>query len=208
MSLDTKTIEYLRKTIPNIDFQVYRFTSSELEKAIKNQEINFFLSSSGFYVALQKDGIRDIRTLVSVNVPDPNRCVAGTIFVHKANTTLQTIKSLKGTTLVSTSPKNFMTYQLGMAEIASRGYDVDDFFKKILFIENNPVKVARMVAEGKAEVGMLRACMLESIERDNPELASHFRVIEPKQTSDLPCEYSTELYPGWTIGVVNGTSRE
>ncbi len=198
-------VEYLRKQFPNDRVEPHYYTTPELTEAVRNGKVEFFLASSGFYVAMQHYGVRDVATLVSNYFSDPNRVVSGTIFVRKDREDLTDIASLQKSIAVSTHPMNFMTYQIGMGEIAKRGYDPDRFFRQTLFTDNSPVNVVRIVFEGKADVGLLRHCMLENISERFPEFKNQFRVIEPKNHAYARCASSTDLYPGWTMAVTPHT---
>lgn len=198
----TETVKWLRETLPQYAIEVRMLTIPKLAEEIKARRIDAFLSSSGFFVEMWPYGVRDIATLVSKTFPDPNRCVGGAIVVRSDRTDLDTIADLKGQRAVSTNPQNFMAFQLGMSEIASRGYDPQKFFSSISFTNNEVKEVLRALMQGKADVALLRACFLESITAREPEWKGAFKVIEPVKTN-AACGYSTKLYPGWTVAVTN-----
>ena len=198
----TETVKWLRETLPQYAIEVRMLTIPKLAEEIKAGRIDAFLSSSGFFVEMWPYGVRDIATLVSKTFPDPNRCVGGAIVVRSDRTDLDTIADLKGQRAVSTNPQNFMAFQLGMSEIASRGYDPQKFFSSISFTNNEVKEVLRALMQGKADVALLRACFLESITAREPEWKGAFKVIEPVKTN-AACGYSTKLYPGWTVAVTN-----
>ena len=56
-----------------------------------------------------------------------------------------------------------MTYMLNMGEIAAAGFRPDKFFSAVTETDNRPVEVLRAVVEGRADAGLLRACMPEAI---------------------------------------------
>ena len=199
---------YLQEKIPELRIEPHYYTTQELTRAIERREVEFFLGSSGFYVSMIPKSVRDVATLISPNFPDPNQVVAGAIFVRADRRDLTDIASLEGKTAVSTHPLNFMTYQINLGEIAKAGYDPDRFFHETLFTNNRPVEVMRAVLEGRADVGFLRACMVEGISARNPEFQGKFRFINRRlgpREERLGCRYSTDAYPGWTMAVVPHT---
>lgn len=198
----TETVKWLRETLPQYAIEVRMLTIPKLAEEIKAGRIDAFLSSSGFFVEMWPYGVRDIATLVSKTFPDPNQCVGGAIVVRSDRTDLNKIANLQGLRAVSTNPQNFMAFQLGMSEIASRGYDPQKFFSSISFTNNEVKEVLRALMQGKADVALLRACFLESITAREPEWKGAFKVIEPVKTN-AACGYSTKLYPGWTVAVTN-----
>lgn len=201
-------VAYLQEKIPELRIEPHYYTTAELTRAIERREVEFFLGSSGFYVSMIPKSVRDVATLISPNFPDPNQVTAGAIFVRADRRDLTDIASLEGKTAVSTHPLNFMTYQINLGEIAKAGYDPDRFFHETLFTNNRPVEVMRAVLEGRADVGFLRACMVEGISARNPEFQGKFRFINRRlgpREERLGCRYSTDAYPGWTMAVVPHT---
>ena len=201
-------VEYLQEKIPELRIEAHYYTTEELTRAIERREVEFFLGSSGFYVSMIPKSVRDVATLISPNFPDPNQVVAGAIFVRADRKDLTDIASLEDKTVVSTHPLNFMTYQINLGEIAKAGYDPDRFFHETLFTNNRPVEVMRAVLEGRADVGFLRACMVEGISARHPEFQGKFRFINRRpgpREERLGCRYSTDAYPGWTMAVVPHT---
>lgn len=201
-------LSHLEETTPGIVIERRRYKTSELAEAVRKGEVEFFLGSSGFFVEMRPYGVRDIGTIVSRSFPDPNQCVAGVIFVRRDRTDLKAIEDLEGQRAISTDPRNFMTFQIGMGEIKKAGFNPDKFFRRINFTNSVPTEVVRSVADGRADVGLLRACMLEAIEARNPHWQNLFRVIGEKKgprADRLGCRYSTDMYPGWTFAVMPHT---
>lgn len=201
-------VAYLQEKIPELRIEPHYYTTAELTRAIERREVEFFMGSSGFYVTMLQKGVRDVATLISPNFPDPNQVTAGAIFVRADRKDLTDIASLEDKTVVSTHPLNFMTYQINLGEVAKAGYDPDRFFHETLFTNNRPVEVMRAVLEGRADVGFLRACMVEGISARNPEFQGKFRFINRRpgpREERLGCRYSTDAYPGWTMAVVPHT---
>lgn len=198
-------VDYVRRSFPNYDVQAYYLTTPELADAVKNSRIEFFLASSGFYVAMLRHGVRDIATLISPNYQDPNRVVAGTMFVRSDRVGPVTLESIQGLRAVSTHPMNFMTYQINLGEIALEGFDPDRFFASTAFTENDPREVMNRVLSGEADVGLLRHCMLEAISSADKRFEGRFRVVNRQDERPEACASSTRLYPGWTMAVTPHT---
>lgn len=197
-NIQQSTLAYLRSSIPDLKIEAKIYTIAELAKAIRQGEVDLFLSSSGFFVAMWQAGVKDLATLVSNDFPDPNHCVAGTFFVRADQKNVQHIRDLQGRRLVTTNPNNFMAYQIGLSEVARLGFDPDSFFSAVEFTNNDLHEVFRRVADGRADVGVLRSCMLEAMSAKYPEYRNVFRVVGPVDDSKH-CVYSTQLYPGWVV---------
>ena len=206
--IQATVLKHLQASTPGIVIEPRYYKTKDLAEAVRKGEVEFFLGSSGFFVEMRPYGVRDIGTIVSSSFPDPNQCVADVIFVRNSRTDLQTIADLEHRTASATDPRNFMTYQIGMGEIAKAGYDPDSFFRRTIFTDSKPQKVVENVLSGKADVGFLRACMLEAMERRNPQWQGKLRVINERtgpRAERLGCRYSTDMYPGWTFAVTSHT---
>lgn len=198
-NVQVRTVDYLREACPGIDFSVEVYDILGLQAAVKEGRVDAFLSSSGFFVELWHQGVKDLATLVSNDFPDPNRCVGGSFIVRAEEPEILTLDDLQGRVAAAPNPQNFMAYQIGMAEIARRGYDPGRFFSRIDFTGNKLPEVLRRVASGEADVGLVRACILESLLKRMPELRGRLRVVEPVKDAPISCAVSTPLYPGWTV---------
>lgn len=201
-NVQQETIDWLKERLPQYELSIQALNISTLADKIKKGEIDAFLSSSGFFVEMFPYGVKDLATLASEEFPNPNQCVGGSIIVLKSRKDLNSIDDLKGKIAVSTNPENFMAFQLGMSAIAAKGYEPWEFFKKTYFTKNEPREVLQQLLNGKSDVALLRACFLESMISKEPHLQGKFKVIEPVENHSA-CQYSTKLYPGWTMAVTS-----
>ena len=201
-------VRHLQENSPGLRIVPRFYTTEALSEAVRKGEVEFFLGSSGFFVQMRPMGARDIGTITSRAFPDPNRCVAGVIVVRSGRADITDLARLEGMTAVTTSRANFMTYMLNMGEIAAAGFRPDKFFSAVTETDNRPVEVLRAVVEGRADAGLLRACMPEAITERHPEFAGRWTVVNDKpglRAEALGCRYSTDMYPGWTIASVPHT---
>lgn len=202
-------IGYLKRATKGLDIVAVPYDSSaRLKAAVARHEVEFFLASSGLYVELQRYGVRDIGTLVLAQMPDPNQCVAGVLVARADRSDITDLASLKGKRAVSTDPANFMTFQTNMGEVAKAGFDPEGFFSSVEFTQNRPKAVIEAVVNGKADVGLLRACMPEALVEKYPAWKGKLKVVNQQETpagKRLGCAFSTELFPGWTVAVSNHT---
>ena len=51
----------------------------------------------------------------------------------------------------------------------------------------------------EGDVVLIRACLLEDLEKTQPDIFKRFRVLEEKKDNRLRCKHSTDLYPNWTL---------
>lgn len=103
-NVQERTVDYLRKACPEIDFSVEVYDILGLQAAVREGRVDAFLSSSGFFVELWHQGVKDLATLVSNDFPDPNRCVGGSFIVRAEEPQDLTLDDLHGRIAAATIP--------------------------------------------------------------------------------------------------------
>lgn len=190
--------DFLNEKIPQLRFEARFYRMDALQKAVREEKVDLFLASSGFFWEMQrKYGARDLATIVTDKAPNPNAGVAGVIFVRKDRSDLQTVEDLKGKRLAAGRPNMFLAYQLAMGEIAATGHDPDGFFASVRHDDLPAETVVPSVLAGDVDVGFLRACVLEY---RYPDWKKTLRVIAARPVDQLACAHSSRLYPNWTLG--------
>lgn len=194
-----------KKNLPEIEFDIHQYRQSDLHKLIKDGKIDLFLGSSGFYWEMRQYGGRDLATFVSSITPNPNHGNAGVIFTRKERDDINSLNDCKGKVLAAGKRHQFQAHLISLGEFAKQGHDVEDFFAKI--IENDlPLRdVVNQVRSGEADVGFLRACVLES---RYPNWRDDFKILNPRKTDDMFCVHSTSQYPNATLVALPSLSPE
>ena len=153
------TLEAIRSSFaPYPVFIDYRVPSEELEEGIRTGEVDVFVASSGFYYRLMREGARSLATLISDQQPDPNHGTATTLLVRAEDDRFQTLADLKGHRLSASYETAFMSFRIGMGEIAKRGFDPESFFSGISFLgETYHETIVAKLHTGEAEAAMVRS---------------------------------------------------
>ena len=192
---------------------VRTYTLSELREAVRSRSVDVFLSSSGFYVRMQPIGAQALATVASRDYPDPNHNDGSTILVS-ADSSLRTLRDLKGARLVTSSPTAFTGLQLPLNVIQHAGYDPEKFFASTVFLgDGGRMREAiPKILAGEADVGFLRLCYLEEWLADHPEDRGRIRVVnrldDPASAEPEACARSTPLYPSWVIASTPATAPQ
>lgn len=195
------TIEAIRKAISPRDLKV--LTSPTLESfahSIKGGCCDFMLTSAGFYRRMTyiEVGAKDIATVISDQTPNPNEAEGSVFFTLKSRNDLQTIEDLQGKNLAINQDTGFSGYQIAMGEISKRGYDPENFFRRIQSLGVDTGDVVKAIRENKADAGVIRTCSLETLRESIEDL----KVLSPKNAPWLGCVRSTDLYPNWTFSTL------
>ncbi len=208
--LKTRTVDRLKKAFAPYRIEILQMSSRALETAIKEETVDAFIASSGFYWRMVPYGARDVATMISADRPDPNHTNAITFITRRDNSTLNSLADLQGTVLSASYPTAFMGYRIGLAEIAAAGYDPDTFFREVKFTTTPEINaIADKVITGEADAAFVQSCWLENQPAD---VRKQFRVIHARQDVDFPCLHSTDTYPNITAAVLKsaapGAARE
>lgn len=206
-----ETIETLRRAVAPKPLIVTRYSPGELSERIVEDHLDLLFGSSGFYRRHQaRAGFRELVSLASDAYPDPNQTDGASIVVRSDRTDLGHLQDLPGKVLAANEPFTFTGYLVPMGEIALITDDVLTFFSEQRFAgEGDTMKlVARDVLEGRADVGFLRLCMLETLEARGDVPKGSLRVLADKTQPGERCRRSTALYPGWTVSTSPNASPE
>ena len=101
----------------------------------------------------------------------------------------------------STFSTAFMTYRIGLAEIAKLGEDPENFFAQTVFTQRTDnSEVVSLLDRGLVDAVMVKACWLEA---QPAEVQNRYRVLAPRY-GGVNCKHSTDTYPGIMMAVTQG----
>ena len=195
----------LQTHLPNLKIQTRFYRMNDLMKAIAKKEVDIFLGSSGLFWQMKQHGVRDIASIVSSTAPNPNKGVAGVIFTRKDRKDINSLEDARGKVASAGLENMFLAYQLGFATIARQGNDPERFFSKIFHHDLPVLETVKQVRSGEADVGVLRACILES---EFPDWQNYFKILNEQKDPEFKCAHSTDLYPNWTMAATSGLEPE
>lgn len=196
------TIEHLNKALPEYHFTLKQGDHQSLQHAIENGDVDFILTNPGHYVTLETLlGASRIATLEQGGRPSVENSLGTTVIARADRSDLNTLFDLKKQKLAATSPEGFTSYQVLWRELEALGmkHDTD---VQLLFTGLPMDKVWQAVESGKADVGAIRGCLLETL----PNWQERFRVVSPLPTTSLGCAVSSRLYPNWPLASLRYTN--
>ncbi len=196
----------LEEKLPGRHIVLKHFNLEGMTTALQAGALDFVVTNPGHYVALEAEsGITRIATQVAEASSDPGHVVGSAAVVLDRRRDLQSLDDLRGKTLAAVSPDAFGGYQLIWAELRRLGIDPERGGVNLLFTDFPMAQVVEAVRSGRVDAGVLRACLLESLERDGILPAGELRLLSPQQSAS-PCQVSSRLYPGWAFAAASGTS--
>ncbi len=200
------SVEALKRHFNN-NVTVQHLSLKDLHEAIKNAQVDVFLSSSGFYRRLADEGVRSLVTAVSEDYRDPNHGDAAAFVTAADRNDLNVLADLQGKRLWTSTPTAFTGLLVPYGEMMSQGFRVKDFFSDTQYLgDGNRMEFApQLLLERKADVAFLRLCFIEKWMERHPDQKGRFKVINRKDRPGEACVRSTDLYPTWTVASTRQT---
>lgn len=128
------TIGALKRVFGTSNVIVTHYDLTGLSQAIREGEVDLFLSSSGFYVRMERYGARAAATVASNSYPNPNHNDGSTIVVSAARKSLNKLSDLKGAKLVLSSPQAFTGRQLAEHVLLKAGLNPETLFSSRVYL--------------------------------------------------------------------------
>lgn len=194
------SVKELKKVLrPKNDLEFVIYTEEELEEAINNHQIDFFISSSAFYRQMIRKGARDLTSIETRKDDDPNQSEGAIVLVKGGRKDLLVLSDLKKQ-IVGYSPSfGLSSLQILNGEIKEKGHEPKTFFKKVLSLGPDIDKMLKTLDDGIIDALVLPSCILENFIENNEADSSWLRVLAPRHFSALKCAHSSMLYPGLTF---------
>lgn len=203
------TIGALKRVFGTSNVIVTHYDLAGLSQAIREGEVDLFLSSSGFYVRMERYGARAAATVASNSYPNPNHNDGSTIVVSAARKSLNKLSDLKGAKLVLSSPQAFTGRQLAEHVLLKAGLNPETLFSSRVYLGDGKrlEGAIPMILSGEADVGFFRLCYLEEWLASHPNAKGQLKVLNRLDSAERPepCMRSTALYPSWTVATTPAT---
>ena len=196
-------LEHLATALPGYKPVLVQLDHAALRAAVAAHSVDFVITNPGSYVALEMEfGISRIATLDTAQAPSPMRAVGSAVIVLAERQDLRSLTDLAGQRVMAVGEDAFGGYQLAWREFAQLGIDPLKDFAALEFVGLPMGRLTEAVATGRADAGIVRACLIESLA---PQAQARFRVLSPRLEPDFPCQTSTRLYPDWPIATLRST---
>ncbi|HWR79129.1 MAG TPA: PhnD/SsuA/transferrin family substrate-binding protein, partial [Pseudomonas sp.] len=192
----------LKRSLPDRSFVVVAMTSSEMDLAVANRQLDFLLTNPGHYVLLAaRSGLpAPLATLAADQNGRRTSVFGGAIFTRSEQTGIETLGDMKGKTIAVVDTESLDGYQIQARELARAGLQLPQDAK--LTITGLPHdRVVDAVLAG-ADVGFVRAGVLEDLARQGRLDMKQIRVLNRQNLPGFPVEVSTPLYPEWPFGAL------
>lgn len=195
-------LDRLENRLASRTLQVAFLGLAELERAAIDRQVDLVITNPGQYVVLESRlGVSRLATQVTRDQQDPAH-VVGSAVVVRQDAPYRQLADLKKRSVAATSPQAFGGYQVIAARWRKLGLNVEQGDIRMHFVDYPMTRVVEAVLDGKAEAGILRACLLEQMEQRGAIPRGSLRVLEEPTQSSTSCRVSSPLYPGWALAAL------
>ena len=94
------TLNVLKGTFGPTNVQIVRLPLHELERRLEAGKIDIFLSTSGLSRRMAQKGAKELATMVSDRLPNPNEAY-GTLFITRKDSPIDSLADMQGHSLVA-----------------------------------------------------------------------------------------------------------
>lgn len=200
------TGDYLTSKIDGMTFEIVPLGFDEVNPAIANKKVDFFLvNSSMFVTAKVKYGASAVATMVNSRQGKPLKSFGGVVIASADNNSINQLQDLKGKTFMAVKKSSFGGWQMAYKELVDAGIDPYNDFAKLDFGGKHD-NVVFAVMNQAVEAGTVRTDTLERLEAEGSIDMEDFKIINAKVHGEFPFKCSTQLYPEWPLAKVAGTS--
>lgn len=191
-----QTIRQLAQELPTYRIHTITITAAEAAQSLTSAKPDFLFAPSGFVAVASREfklSLSRIATRRTHLAEDAAHSV-GAVFVVRTESPFEKLADLEKKTAASSLPTAVDGWLAAQAEIQRAGFDETRFFKHVDFRNNAYPDVVSSVLAGKVDVGILPACLLETLARYRLADTEHLRVVNARE-GGLACRHSTALYP-------------
>ena len=204
------TAEYLTGKIPGEIFIIVPLGFDDIYSAVENNEVDFILSNSSFYVELESwYGITRIATLKNKSQTGVSTTFGGVIFCRKTRKDIRDLKDLKGKTVMAVKETSLGGWRMAWRELKEAGVDPFKDFASLAFGGTQDA-VIYQVRDGKVDVGTVRTDTLERMQAEGKIRMEDFYVIHEHGGENIHSVFlhSTRLYPEWPFAKLKHVANE
>ncbi len=195
------TLLNLRSKHPDLIFKTREFKDYDsMVLAAENNELDFFMTSAGMAAYLERiEKARAIATRTHPRATIPRESVGAAFISRSDRNDICTLADLKGKKIAAYSDEGFDWY-LALNELVRLYSDIKEIEKHTVFTNHEFPDVIARVANGDVDIGILSACEVEDLLKNESFSSKDFKVIGPRKSASLKCLHSTDLYPGIVVG--------
>ena len=195
-----QTIRKLSDLLPEYRLHTITITAAEAAESLTAAKPHFLFAPAGFVAVASREYRLSLSRIATrkTAAADTAEHSVGAVFVVRKESTIETLADMQGKSAATGLPTAIDGWLAALGEIQAAGFDETRFFGHVDFRNNAYPDVVSSLLSGKTHVGILPACLLESLEARKLADTADLRVINAKEEG-LRCRHSTALYPDLSL---------
>lgn len=193
------TRAYLQRSLPDVRVLLEPLDLDGIARAVASRSVDFVVTNPGQYIDLEsRFGVTRLVTLETRVGASAYGSIASVVIAPAGAGAPQAFADLSGKRVAAVSRQAFGGFQTIWREMNDLGLGPERFDE---IVETGfPMEtVVAALRTGRAQVGILRACVLEAAIAAGRVRPDEFAIVAERHSDDLPCRVSTRLYPDWPL---------
>lgn len=188
---------YLSARIADVEFEIVPLTLADAAARIDRGDVDYLATNPGHFVTLERDRemavlATRLRRTATAEMVDG----FGSAFITRTDSGIELLQDVRGKRVLAVDAQAFGGFQLGWAQFADQGIDL--FAETTLRFRGYPMdRIVFDVLEGKADVGLIRTGLLETLIAQELVAPYALHVLGGSVAADHPEASSTALMPEW-----------
>ncbi len=194
---------FLESKIAKTRFNLVFLSSIELEKQIRNNELDFVFTNPRHYIILRQQLPLSgaIATLITKHNDIQAQLLGGVIFTRSDRSDINQINDLADKSIVAGASNLMGGYQAPLFELSSHGVNVNENVN-IEFVGTPLDTIVHQVLQGKYDAGFIKTGILEELSDEGLLNLKKIKIINRQNLPGYPYQVSTRLYPEWPLIVM------
>jgi len=202
------TVAHLDRTLPEHRFTLVPLDLAGIAEAVAARSVDFVITNPGDYVDLEsRFGVTRLATLESRERQPPTDTVGSLVIAPNRPRHPTRLADLAGLRLAIVSADAFGGWRVIWREMDEAGVSPSSLAGLVEtgFPMENVVEALRA---GRAEAGVIRACLLEDEIAEGRVRPDEFVVVAERPAEGFPCRLSSRLYPDWPFARIADTAPD
>ncbi len=199
----------LNAIVPGLHFRLVPMTLENAADLLMRQKVDFLITNPGHYVMLSRRfPLSAMATLVRFTADgQPVMRFGSVIFTRAGARRIEDLADARGKVIAAVSKDAFGGFLIGWDVFRQFNVDLLDDDARLYFTGFPQDRIVSAVLDGKADIGIVRTGLLESMAREGRLDLSRVQVLNPVPQQGFPWRVSSRLYPEWPFVVRDGVDR-
>lgn len=195
--------DYLDAAVPEWSFEIVPVTLASANTQIISDQLDFIVTNPGHFVELNQTHRMSVLASRSQKKSDGSYSGEfGSLIITRAGSGIDVLQDVAGRSVAAIGSDAFGGFQLAWHEFKGVGIDLFADTKDLTFVGFPMDQVVLHVAEGEADVGIVRSGLMEAMAADGFIELADFAFLNTSVTYSHPDMVSSRLYPEWPFAAL------